>query len=506
MAWTSIAAVMVVVAGSSALGAAMASGSGTTSARDLGPRSLPAVAPAPGVTTPTMPPGPPNPPAPGPLAVDGSAWAGHGSLAFVSEGQLEVLSDAGRLTEITGPTGEGTDSNPSWSANGRWLAFLHTGPAVGFDIPSPTLWLVAAGASVATEVGTSGLTMYAWSPVTSLLAFIDAPTNSTVATSSQQLWLDSPGAPPKALELGTGSGIGEIAWSPDGTSVAFDEWVVAQPATDGQPIGWIGVAPIDSAPVTNVYQLSGSGLFLAGWWPSGGGLLFWEDPGFAESADGQSLYSLAVGASQPALMATSLVGPTWLAPSPIGNEVAIVSGGGRTIWNAGRTVTVCRFPEASCSAIAVPAGTVGLAPSWSSSGELFFSVASAAGPFAPLGTAYYSPGWMAQWNATNVLMSVDAAGQSAPVSSAPPGALYSVPSNEGASLLVVADDALWLANPVGAPATEVAGPLYSTAGPAGYYGEVDWKGTFAWSEGAGVRQGSTELLGQSLGGETAQLP
>src|SRR5580693_8195573 len=116
MAWTSIAAVIVVVAGSSALGAAMASGSGTTGARDLGPPSSSAVAlPAPSVTTPTTTPGPPNPPAPGPLAVDGSAWAGHGSLAFVSEGQLEVLSDAGTLAAITGPTGAGTDSNPSWS-------------------------------------------------------------------------------------------------------------------------------------------------------------------------------------------------------------------------------------------------------------------------------------------------------------------------------------------------------------------------------------------------------
>jgi hypothetical protein len=195
-----------------------------------------------------------------------------------------------------------------------------------------------------------------------------------------------------------------------------------------------------------------------------------------------------------------------LAPSPVGNEVAIVSGGGRTIWSAGRTVTVCHFPEASCSAIAVPAGTVGLAPSWSSSGELFFSVASATGPFGPIGTAYYSPGWMAQWNATNVLTSLGAAGQSAPVPSAPSGALYTVASSQGASLLVVADDRLWLESEIGGPALEVAGPLYSTVGPAGYYGEVDWKGTFAWSEGVGVRQGSTELLGQSLGGETAQLP
>src|SRR5579863_10207662 len=80
MAWTSIAAVVVVVAAGFALGAAMALGSSTTGARDVRPASsLPSVGPSPTAGSPDTPPGSPAPP---PLAVDGSAWPRHGSLAF----------------------------------------------------------------------------------------------------------------------------------------------------------------------------------------------------------------------------------------------------------------------------------------------------------------------------------------------------------------------------------------------------------------------------------------
>jgi hypothetical protein len=79
------------------------------------------------------------------------------------------------------------------------------------------------------------------------------------------------------------------------------------------------------------------------------------------------------------------------------------------------------------------------------------------------------------------------------MSSAPAGSLLAVPSAQGNAMVVVAEDDLWLINSDGAPATRVAGPLYSTIGPSGFYGEVDWAGTFAWSLGAGPRQGPTLL-------------
>ena len=58
---------------------------------------------------------------------------------------------------------------------------------------------------------------------------------------------------------------------------------------------------------------------------------------------------------------------------------------------------------------------------------------------------------------------------------------------------VVADDALWLTSTTGGPPTRVAAPLYNSIGPSGFYGEVDWASTFAWSAATGPRQGSTML-------------
>jgi hypothetical protein len=113
---------------------------------------------------------------------------------------------------------------------------------------------------------------------------------------------------------------------------------------------------------------------------------------------------------------------------------------------------------------------------------------------------------MARWNATNALWGLK--GDSVvprPLAEAPAGALLALPDASGASLVAVAGDALWLMGS-GAPPVRVAGPLYSVADPSGYYGEVDWAGTFAWSSGTGVRQGSTELLGQDLDGAGGVTP
>jgi hypothetical protein len=419
-----------------------------------------------------------------------------------------VLSDSGGLLAIGGPTGGGFDSNPAWSRDDRWLAFLHTGPANGYDVPAPTLWLVSSGASQAQEVTTNGIGMFAWSPVASVLAYtVVSGGNATVAV-PDNVWFDRPGSTPTNVAVGTDNGIGAIAWSPGGRQLAFDDTVYAQRATATSPatkaLGRLGVVSADGGPVVTAYQLTETGIDLAGWWPDGGGLLFWEDPGFSDQADGETLDSLAPGNRHPVGLATSLVGSTWLAPEPDGHTVAVVVGAFRDIRAPGRHVDRCVFPAATCQAVPVPAASVGLAPSWSASGSLVFAVAPASPPFGP---SDYSPGWMARWNAANALWTVGPGGRPSPLTSTPPGALLAVPAAKGNAMVVVADDGLWLAGTAtAAPAVRVAGPLYSTIGPAGYYGEVDWTGSFAWSGADGMRQGSTQLLDEGLALPEAQLP
>ncbi len=511
--WAAVALVTAMVAGGAALGVVTAPSSTTTAVRSLAsPRPGPtATTTFPTITTTTARPSLLGPPTPGPITVNASAWRGHGNLALISSGQLEILSNTGTLSGITGPTGGGFDSDAAWSPDDHWLAFLHTGPANGYDLPAPTLWLLVTGATRAQEVTTSGIAMFEWSPTAPVLAYSVVPKYNFPAGVPEDVWFDGPGAPPTSVAVGTGAGLGSIAWSPDGSELAFDDSVFPQPASATSPAtpatGRLGIVSFDGDHVVTVYRVSQSGIDLAGWWPEGGGLLFWEDPGFAESADGDTLYSLELDTARPVALATSLVGPTWLAAEPDGPTVAVVAGRDRTIWTSGRDVDLCRFPAATCQAVAIPTGTVGLAPSWSASGRLIFAVASASGPFGANGEANYSSGWMAQWDSTNALWSLVLGGQPSPLASTPAGALLAVPASQGSTMVVVADDALWLANiATGAPATRVAGPLYSTAGPVGFYGEVDWAGTFAWSAASGLRLGSQRLTDSGLYPPDPQLP
>jgi hypothetical protein len=510
ISWTALCVLAGAVAGGAALGTAMASAQPRESPRPLPPATVATLPPTSTPSTvPTVPIGPPDPPPPGPITVNAAAWRGHGDLAFVSSGQLDILSTAGTRTAVAGPAGPGYDSNPAWSPNGAWLAFLHTGPADGYDVPPPTLWLLRTGAAVAHEVTTSGIGMFAWSP-RSTLAFTEFSGTYTPQAVTENIWFDRPGSIPTAVAVGTGMGVGTIAWSPNGAELAFDDSVAARAATPSapgaQPMGRLGTVSMVQGRVTTTYQQVETGIVLAGWWPDGGGLLFWEDPGFAEMADGELLYSLAGGSSHTVELTSSLVGSTWWAPDGAENIVAVVQGSGRSIWSAGREVELCRFPAATCQAVTTPTGSESLAPSWTAAGGVIMAVASTSGPFGPSGQAFWSAGWMAQWNSTNWLGASALGGPPVPVTAAPAGALLASPAARGDSMVMVANDALWLATAAGIPAVRVAGPLYSTVGPNGYYGEVDWAGTFAWSAATGPRQGSTDLLGEGLAAAGSVTP
>jgi dipeptidyl aminopeptidase/acylaminoacyl peptidase len=356
-----LALVAVLVAGSAVLGVAMAPAAVTGGGLHGGFREV--VTPGPVITPgPVAPPpvtsvtpattiSPPTPPPPGALAVNSAAWRGHGNLAFVSSGQLEVLSNAGALTDISGPTSGGYDSNPAWSPDGRWLAFLHTGAAGGngYDVPAPTLWMAQAGSSAARQVTTDRIGTFAWSPVASQLAYTVASTTNVTVPVPQNLFIVQPGSAPVpvAVAVGDSTAVSDIAWSPNGTQLAFDDLTTAQPASANgpatQPMSRLGVVSALGGTVDVAYELTETGIRLAGWWPQGGGLLFWEDPGFAESADGQLLYSLASESHQPMALVRSLIGPTWITPEPGGSTVAVVAGGGRSIWQSGRDVDLCRW-------------------------------------------------------------------------------------------------------------------------------------------------------------------
>jgi hypothetical protein len=118
----------------------------------------------------------------------------------------------------------------------------------------------------------------------------------------------------------------------------------------------------------------------------------------------------------------------------------------------------------------------------------------------------YSAANMGEWDGTNTLWALPPGGQPSRVGAAPVGTVLAAPAAEGTAEVEVADNELWLVDTTGDAAVQIAGPLYSVANPAGYYGEVNWAGTFAWSEARGPRQGSAQKFDISISGPEAQLP
>ncbi|MGA2520421.1 MAG: hypothetical protein ABSG81_06340 [Acidimicrobiales bacterium] len=434
---------------------------------------------------------PPAPPAPGRLEADGLAWRGHGALAFVSDNQLYVLDDNGVLTRIVGPSG-GAYDDPTWSGDGQWLAFAYdvapTQLPEGLpdqDEPADdTLWLVHAGDTTAHQVAPMDIGQFAWAPVgPPLLAF----ETLTFDALSQSLWTDVPGHAATAVP-GLSVEAGGFAWSPDATHFAI---VAGTNPTPGgpAPTAQLQVIPVSGGPAVTWYATTGNSIDLDGWWPDGGGILFWLDVGSSSSvaSDGLTLYSQGRGAS-PRALATTLVNTSWVVPSPTGDTVAVVAGGDRFVWGGGKNVETCGLATAVCTPVTRSGGTVTLSPAWASSRQLSYIVASASGPFAKDGPADFSPGWMAQWDATNRL---DLSGSQGPtsLSAAGSGVVDVVWNDAGTGLLLVRDDALWWEPSSSSAPARVAGPLYSTAAPSGYYGQVAWPSMFAWYSGAGASAG-----------------
>lgn len=58
-------------------------------------------------------------------------------------------------------------------------------------------------------------------------------------------------------------------------------------------------------------------------------------------------------------------------------------------------------------------------------------------------------------------------------------------SNDGKTLLYVADDGLWLVPADGGHSpTEIVAPLFAPGAWPSYYGEVNWIDQFSWNQGA----------------------
>lgn len=410
-----------------------------------------------------------------------------GRVAYVQGGDIWVKQlpdgNAQRLTS------DGRNSEPRWSASGRWLAFRKERSVVieeECDLPKPQrelcresvwqrqLWVVAPDEGMAGLLN-DGLTVaaFAWSPAADQLAYVDATgaLRVTAATGGRAV----------KLAGGVAQGVaGALAWSLDGRWIGY-EYATGLAGAAGYEQGVWKVAP-DGVPIPlySVRDRAAGSLRLVGWDASGESALLWdaqESPG-AES--GALLYRLSAdGASEPVRLAETAMLPE-RALLAVGRDVtALIFGAERATWRDKRLALLTG--EDATEQLAEDAAVI--QPAWSPDGMRLAYAAMREREGVELGDPAL-PEMMARR-----IYVVDAArpGEAAQLTDA---AEYRderpLWSTDGRFILFARLDgqgraSLWLIPSVGGVAVRVVDEITPAPDPLGAFGLISWEQYFDWA-------------------------
>ncbi|MGB9112681.1 MAG: hypothetical protein WCF24_08135 [Acidimicrobiales bacterium] len=402
--------------------------------------------------------------------VNAKAFSHEGELAFVSRNALWVLDGAnGSLREVTANYA----IEPVFSPNGKWLAYVTTGPPAlyGNQVKAAPnqLWIAHANGTDAHAVRglvyASGLS---WSPTTETLAVIEG----TVGSAKSVISLVTPGGSTRQLP-GT-SEVSNFVWSPNGKEIAFsgeyqDGALEAVSVSGGSPVVW---QPEHNNPA---YPKSFNPTIPAAWLPDGEGIVYWIDQDNSASleADGLPLY-LVTDPNGPAhLLGTTLVNAASIATSPDGS-LAIASGGDRYQWST-KAVERCSIATATCTKVPIPSSDISFDPSWSPDGSQLVYVVG------PSNQSTIGQSAVAKWYSELSLWTVKKDSDTPTELRGTRGGTVASWSPNGKSFLFEANDALWLRPTPSSSPVEIASPLFPENDWPSYYAEVNWNDQFSWS-------------------------
>lgn len=340
---------------------------------------------------------------------------------FAGQGRLAVSTASG-LAIVDGTNVVHAPALPavalSWSPDGKWVALLDEQENLRlFDLDENGRFAVDGR-----------VLSFAWSPTDSRLA-INARDGGLVVT--------TPGGPTSTI-VGADSVVTSVAWSSDGTELAYTQ--ASPPTNAGTALRTDRVYIRDlAAGKTTMVPFdpgSGNGIDLGPWWPDGNGLYLWVDPQHSASiaADGLTLEAVSLPDGRAADVATTLPTSRALALSPDGSQVAVMVGGSRFV-NQSKHLEVCRTGTDQCTPVDQPDGTVSISPAWSGDGRSVVFVRGAASDNpAP-------SGWLPT---THVEILDVSSGTVHEVNGAPTDIADPAVSSDGRYIVFQHDTALWL--------------------------------------------------------------
>ena len=404
------------------------------------------------------------------------AFAHHGTLAFASHRKLWVLDGkSGSLRSLT--VSGFTPTQPMFSADGEWLAFLQRRP----NAAASTLWIARADGTDAHVVpGIRVYGLFGWSPSADIVAISTGPISAKRCPCYSPTLVRLVKPDGSVRTLAHAGDVYGAAWSPDGRRLAvaamgqFIARLVVYPIAGGAGRMWL----VRRAP----QRLNGMQSIVfdtAGWWPHRGIGIWVFGNGAVHNNDNTPLDVIASPGARPYLLDETLSdGWTDAIDASITGTLAVVAtrDAGREAWD-GKQVELCGPP---CRPLPHPSGTVTVDPSWSPDGR---TLAYAVAP--DIKASPWTHKAVAAWFKAHRVVLYDTVTKRTRMLTAAHGATAVTWSRDGKSLLYVRDDGLWLLPTLESTPVRIASTLFPFYSWPQYYAQVNWSGQFAWSSGGG---------------------
>lgn len=212
----------------------------------------------------------------------------------------------------------------------------------------------------------------------------------------------------------------------------------------------------------------------AGWWPRVGIGIWVFGDGAVHNNDETPLDVIASPGATPRLLGQTLSDGWTDAAAGSRGRIALVDahGGGREAWT-GKEIELCML---TCQSLRHTPGTVAVDPSWSPDGR---TLAYAVAPDVTTGPWTHKA--VAAWFNAHHLFLYDATTNRSRKLAAAHGATAVTWSRDGASLLYVRNDGLWLLPKLDGRPVRIVSTLFPFYNWPQYYAQVDWPARFAWS-------------------------